>query len=115
MHLSEHLARALAKYQESEPWENLPKDRQEKHQRLGSLLALELAKMAQAAPTNTPATASGAPSLSHAAAVEVCVEVPLMVGGKTVALIPKVVQDIYASCLRWAVAMPDVQGGKHGG
>ena len=111
MSLADHLARALAKYQEAVPWDDLTDQKKARHIRLGSLLAGDLMKHVLASPlptTSTPQTPSppsvalalAASSLSPEAAVEVSVAVPLTVGGVTGALSPKSVQTIFAECLK---------------
>lgn len=114
MDLAEHLAKALAKYQENEPWETLTDQQKARHLRLGALLAAEVMKRpAFQSPSPSPASttpptpspqsprpALDATSLSHAAAVEVSVAVQLTVGGVTGALSIKSVQDIWRECLK---------------
>ncbi len=110
MDLTEHLAKALAKYQEDEPWETLTDQKKARHLRLGALLAGEMMKRpAFQSPTSTtppipssppPPPALDATSLSREAAVEVSVAVQLTVGGVTGALSPNAVQDIFRECLK---------------
>ena len=105
MSLADHLARALAKYQEDEPWETLAETKKARHIRLGALLAGELLKL-HATPSSpsisspAPETVSAALSLSRDQAVEVSVEVPLTVGGVTGALSPESVLTIFNACMK---------------
>lgn len=110
MSLADHLARALAKYQEDDPWDQLTDEKRARHQRLGALLAGDLLKHAKTGsplfttpPTPSPLSAPpalDALSLSRAAAVEVSVAVPLTVGGVTGALSPEAVKNIFGECLK---------------
>lgn len=109
--LADHLARALAKYQEDEPWETLAETKKVRHIRLGALLAGELLKLSTSnspsQPCSLPSPSSPAPetvsaalSLSRDQAVEVSVAVPLTVGGVTGALSPESVLTIFNECLK---------------
>lgn len=116
MTLADHLARALAKYQEDEPWETLTTEKKVRHQRLGALLALEMlnlsaspfpSQVSTTPPTPSPPSAApalAASALSLEAAVEVSVAVPLTVAGVTGALSPEAVQNIFAECLKQIAA-----------
>ena len=121
MSLADHLARALAKYQEAVPWDDLTDQKKARHIRLGSLLAGDLMKHALASPSQTISTpqtpsppsvapALAASSLSREAAVEVSVAVPLTVEGVTGALSPESVQTIFSECLKQIEKQEQVHG-----
>lgn len=109
MVLSDFLAQALAKYTEDEPWDQLTPVKQDRHRRLGALLAGELTKVATQLPPSTtqptppqtsPLPALDALVLSRDQAVEVCVAAPVTIDGKIGVLSPESIQTIFKECIK---------------